>query len=183
MPPSPLDRLETPSLRLTRPSWAELTDYARMAADPAVMNTLGGVRSLEESRAILGRHIDHWCRFGFGYYTARDRAGGRFAGRGGLRHVHIEGRDEVEIGYGFLATYWGRGLATELAIACARVGFEVLGRPDLVCFTLPTNRASRRVMEKVGFRFERDATYAGLPHVLYRLTADDWRATRPGPSA
>ena len=38
-----------------------------------------------------------------------------------------------------------------------------------VSFTLPDNVASRRVMEKLGFRFERDTPYAGLPHVLYRL--------------
>ena len=39
---------------------------------------------------------------------------------------------------------------------------------DIVCFTLPTNRASQRVMEKVGFVYERDITHANLPHVLYR---------------
>ncbi len=37
--------------------------------------------------------------------------------------------------------------------------------------TLPTNRASRRVMEKAGFGYERDTVHAGLPHVLYRLPA------------
>ena len=35
--------------------------------------------------------------------------------------------------------------------------------------------ASRRVMERVGFRYERDIIWAGMPHVLYRLSADTWR--------
>ena len=53
---------------------------------------------------------------------------------------------------------------------------HVLQRPDLVCFTLTTNHASQRVMEKVGFRYECNVLHAGLPHVFYRLTASAWRA-------
>jgi RimJ/RimL family protein N-acetyltransferase len=45
---------------------------------------------------------------------------------------------------------------------------ERLGLEEIVAFTLPHNVASRRVMEKVGFRYERDIEWAGLPHVLYR---------------
>jgi RimJ/RimL family protein N-acetyltransferase len=39
-----------------------------------------------------------------------------------------------------------------------------------VAFTLPTNTGSRRVMEKLGFHYEREISRAGLAHVLYRLT-------------
>ncbi|RUL83895.1 GNAT family N-acetyltransferase [Tautonia sociabilis] len=172
--------LLTDRLRLDRPSMADLPDYVRMNADPRVMATLNGVKTAEETRAILARLIDHWDQFGFGWYTARDRSSGRFAGRGGLRRVAIAGRDEVEIGYGLLPDVWGLGLATELARSCARLGFEVLGLAELVSFTLPTNLASRRVLEKAGFTFDRDTEYAGLPHVLYRLTADDWRRAVSG---
>ena len=93
-----------------------------------------------------------------------------------LKVVPIDGRDEMELSYGLVAAYWGRGLATELARASLRIGFEVLGRPDLICFTLPTNRASQRVMEKAGFRYERDGVWADLPHVFYRQTAAEWAA-------
>jgi RimJ/RimL family protein N-acetyltransferase len=74
-----------------------------------------------------------------------------------------------------MPAFWGRGYAGELARTCARVGFEILGRADLVAFTLPTNDRSRRVMERVGFVYERDTIWADRPHVLYRLTADRWR--------
>ena len=91
----------------------------------------------------------------------RVKATGLFAGRGGLKHTSIGERDEVEVAYALLPQYWGQGLATELAVASVRAGFEVLHRPDLVCFTLTTNRASQRVMEKVGFRYERDVILCG----------------------
>jgi RimJ/RimL family protein N-acetyltransferase len=45
----------------------------------------------------------------------------------------------------------------------------------VVCFTLTTNRASQRVMEKAGFEYERDIVHAGLPHVFYRITASGWK--------
>jgi len=49
---------------------------------------------------------------------------------------------------------------------------------DVVSFTLPDNLTSRRVMEKLGFTFERDTRHAGLPHVLYRrFSASSARST------
>jgi RimJ/RimL family protein N-acetyltransferase len=58
-----------------------------------------------------------------------------------------------------------------MAKAILTVGFEHLGLSTVVAFTLPTNRASRRVMEQVGCTFERNIVHAGLPHVLYRIKA------------
>ncbi len=55
-----------------------------------------------------------------------------------------------------------------------RVAFTELHLPEIVCFTLPTNRASQRVMQKAGFRYERDLIYKDLPHVIYRLHASAW---------
>ena len=141
------------------------------------MATLGGMRSPTETREWLGRQVDHWRQHGFGLWMARDRATGQFVGRGGLHHVEIDGRDEIEVGYTFLAEFWGRGLATELRCASVRVAFTVLRVPEIVCFTLPTNRASQRVMQKAGFRYERDLVYKDLPHVFYRLTASEWQVT------
>ncbi len=174
---NPLDELRTPRLLLTRMRPDEFDDLARMYRDPRVMSTLGGVRSAAQTAQYLEQVLAHWQQHGFGLWVARDLLTGQFAGRGGLRHATVEGRAEVEVGYGLLPEFWGRGLATELARESVRVGFAQLHRPDLVSFTLPTNAASRRVMEKAGFRHERDITHADLPHVLYRQTVSQWQAT------
>ncbi len=146
-----------------------------MNADPRVMATLGGVMTPEATAAQLARFEAHWERYGFGRWTLRDPATGAFVGRGGLMHVLVDDRDEVEIGYAVVPEFQGKGLATELARESARVAFEELGLPELVCFTLATNRASQRVMERAGFRYERAGVRADLPHVFYRLRADEWR--------
>src|SRR5262245_33844225 len=162
-----LDERRTLRLLLTRMRPDDLDDLARMYGDPRVMATLGGVRSAAETAQYLERVLAHWDQYGFGWWAARDPLTGQFAGRGGLRHATVEGRAEIEVGYGLLPEFWGRGLATELARESVRVGFAELHRPELVSFTLPTNDASRRVMEKAGFRYERDIIHADLPHVLY----------------
>jgi [ribosomal protein S5]-alanine N-acetyltransferase len=152
----------------------DFDDLARMYRDPTVMATLGGVRTDAETAGLLKKHLAHWEEYGFGWWVMRDPQTGQFMGRGGLRNWTIDGRPEMEIGYGLMPNFWGQGLATELARECVRVGFTDLRRSDLVSFTLPTNVASRRVMEKAGLRYERDIVHADLPHVLYRLTAEEW---------
>src|SRR5262249_56597979 len=116
---------------------------------------------------LANRYVYVW-----GLRVTRDCATDSFLGRGGLRYQIVDGREEVELGYGFAPEAWGRGLATELAHESVRVAFDVLKLPELICFALPTNRASQRVMEKVGFTFERGGIWAGLPHVFYRLRAE-----------
>ena len=49
------------------------------------------------------------------------------------------------------------------------MAFDVLNRRDVVSFTLPTNVASRRVMEKAGLAYESEILHANQAHVLYRL--------------
>lgn len=146
-----------------------LEELCRMHQDAKVMATLGGLRSDERTRQELCQHLDHWERHGYGLWVFRTQVDGRFAGRGGLRNVDVGGHDEVELAYALMAEFWGKGLATEMAQAILRVGFEQLCITEVVAFTLPTNRASRHVMEKLSFTFERDIVHADLPHVLYRL--------------
>jgi ribosomal-protein-alanine N-acetyltransferase len=175
-----LDEHRTARMLLRRMRRDDYDDLARMHRDPRVMATLGGVPTEEVLRERFERHLKSWERDGFGWWVLREPQTGALIGRGGLRRLEHEGRPEVEVGYGLNAAFWGRGLATELACESVRVAFETLGLPDLICFTLPTNRASRRVMEKAGFRYERDGVWADLPHVFYRLTASQWRASGAG---
>lgn len=177
-----IEALTTPRLALTRmgqPDWPELR---AMHQDPRVMATLGGVQPLAVTRASFDRLLRHWDDHGFGWWAVRDHAG-RFVGRGGLRRVLVEATEELEIGYGIIANAWGRGYATELARAAAAAGFERIGAVSLCSFTLPSNAASRRVMEKVGLEFERDVVHVGLAHVLYRIGSARWHELERARSA
>ncbi len=132
------------------------------------MALLGGVRDTAGTVAYLEMNVTHWTDHGFGLWMLRDAASSAVIGRAILRHLDVEGVDEVEVGYGFLPEYWGRGLATEVAQACIHIGFDRLGFKTLVAITTPANVGSQRVLEKSGLAYERDIVHAGLPHMLFR---------------
>jgi RimJ/RimL family protein N-acetyltransferase len=111
--------------------------------------------------------IAHWETYGFGLHILRPKDDA-FVGYAGLRRVHVGDDDEIEILYALAAPFWNRGLATEFAIAFRELALGDLRLPSVVAFTLPTNLASRRVMEKAGLVYERDVIWRALPHVLYR---------------
>ncbi len=141
----------------------------RMHQNPSVMATLGGLRSAEQTREFLNSNLDHWRQHGYGLWVFAAKADGQFVGRGGLRHVPVAGSEELELAYTLEAAFWGQGLATEMAQAILDIGSKSLSRSSIVCFTLTSNRASQRVMEKLGFQYERDFVHGDQPHVLYRL--------------
>jgi ribosomal-protein-alanine N-acetyltransferase len=173
------DDLRTDRLVLTRICQRDVGDVRELHGDPDVMATLGGVRTPEQTQTTVEALSQHWDEHGFGPWIARDVGSGAVVGMGGLRRVLVENEAETEIGYALLPRFWGLGLAVELASVAADVGFGVLKLPTLVSFTLPTNVRSRRVMEKGGFRYERDFIYKGYPQVLYRQTRETWlKATR-----
>lgn len=164
-----LDRFTTNRLVAEKMDADAFDELCRMHSDPRVMATLGGVRSDAETDRFLREKMAHWETYGYGYWMFRDKENGEFTGRGGIQHIEVGGKQEIEIGYSVLAELWGRGLATEMAGALVEIALERLGLDNLVCFTLTTNTASARVMQKAGFTFERTFTHEGEPHLLYRL--------------
>ena len=145
----------TARLVVERIASAHFEEICRLHRDPEVMRTLsadGNILPDEVTREGLRQGAEHWVRHGFGQWIFRDQTNKRLIGRGGLEWRSIDDRDEIGLSYAVLSRDWGRGYATEMALASLRVGFERLGFSEIACWTLPINRASQRVMEKVGFR-------------------------------
>ena len=164
----------THRLLLTRFVAGDAADLARMRRDPRVAQTLGGARPEAETEHLAQHLAAHWDEHGFGWWALRVPESGRFIGCGGLRGVEV-GAGEIEVGFGLIPEYWGRGLATELARVAVAQGIVRLGAAELVSFALSGNVASRRVMEKAGFTYDRDIVHLDTPHALYRLSARAWR--------
>jgi RimJ/RimL family protein N-acetyltransferase len=165
-----IDRLQTTRLIYERLRPEHAPEERRLLLDPRVGATLWSRPAPPTEDEIvdgLAAKVDHWDRHGFGLWLVRDRETGRAVGRGGLQYTYTADLHDVEAAWAIVPERWGQGLATELAHACVEVGFEQLGLRRIVAFTLPENIASRRVMEKAGFEYERDIAHAGLVHVLY----------------
>ena len=152
----------------------DLDDLCALLMHPRILPTLWPFPTrLTRDRVadLLRVKLEHWDRHGFGYWLARDRATGETLGRGGLQLSYAADLNGVEVGWAIVPERWGQGLGTEMARAAVANAFGPLALPEVVAFSLPDNIASRRIMEKTGFRYEREIAHAGLPHVLYRLTA------------
>lgn len=168
--------------RLILRTWRD-TDrepFASLNADPRVMEFLDGPLSREESDAVFDHIQTHFEQDGFCFFAAELRRNSQFIGFIGLSRPRMNTHFTpcVEIGWRLLPSNWGHGLATEGAQAALRYGFEILGTPEIVAFTVPANLRSRRVMEKIGMAhnpaddFDHPTMPEGHPlrrHVLYRI--------------
>jgi len=163
-----LDSFLTTRLAAERLTGDHLPEIQRMHRDAAVMAQLGGVRDEAQTATYLARNLQHWTDYGFGLWILRERGGGDPIGRAVLRHLLVDGVDEVEAGYAFYQPFWGRGLATEVAAACLDLGRRELQLATIVAVTNPGNLASQHVLQKVGLVYERDFTHDGARSALFR---------------
>lgn len=152
-------------------SLSDLDDMAALHADPLVARTLsrdGRPIPREDSERVVEEQLRHWAEHGFGVWVFRE-PDGRFVGRAGLKRASVRGEGEVELLYAITSDRWGRGYATAIAKQLVEVAARRLGLRRLVAFVLPTNTASRRVLEKCGFEPDGSVVHAGLTHDLMRL--------------
>ena len=175
--------LETERLLLREWRDEDREPFARMNADPRVMEFFAATLTAAQTDAMLERVQAHLDRHGFGWWPAELKETGAFIGFIGLAVPYFEAHFTpcVEIGWRLAAEHWGRGLATEGARAALRYGFEELGLREIVSFTVPANVRSRRVMEKLGMTrnpaddFDHPRIPEGHPlrrHVLYRIVTN-----------
>jgi len=115
---------------------------------------------------------EHWARHGNGLWAVTERITGQFIGQGGLNYLDETG--EVEVDYALARAYWGRGIATEVARASLRFGFEHLGLERIIGLAVPENIASRRVLERIGMVFVKETHLFGLDLVNYTIERDQF---------
>jgi RimJ/RimL family protein N-acetyltransferase len=179
--------------RLILRPWRE-TDraaFARLNADPAVMEFMPRRLSRDESDAMAARVQAAIEQRGWGFWAVEMRGaevagpGASFIGFVGLSVPSFTSHFMpcVEIGWRLAREHWGNGYASEAAAACLRFGFEKLTLQQIVAFTVPLNKRSISVMERAGMSrnpaddFEHPNIPPGdplRPHVLYRINRAAW---------
>jgi RimJ/RimL family protein N-acetyltransferase len=147
--------------------------------DPAVTRLIDARGRLDAAqvRERLLKEIATREAHGVQYWPAFLLDGGDFLGCCGLRPYKPE-EGMYELGVHLCAAHWGKGFATELTRAVMAHAFRRLGVAALFAGHNPNNQGSRRVLEKLGFRYTHDEYYAptGLHHPSYRLTREAFDA-------
>ena len=172
-------QLGTPRLILRPVRDSDRAPFAAMNADPLVMTYFASTMTPEESDAALARFEAAYDRDGFGFFTAELRSTGAFAGIIGAQTMRDAvpnlPQPAIEIGWRLPRAFHGQGLATEGAQATVAFCFNQLNLPEVVAVTALGNKASRRVMEKLGMTHRPDLDFdhprvpAGHPHVRHTL--------------
>jgi RimJ/RimL family protein N-acetyltransferase len=181
----------TPELRTERlwlRGWsaADLEPFARLNADPLVMEHFPALVAREQSDALVVRIEAHFAERGYGLWAVEVPGVAAFIGFVGLATPRFEARFTpcVEVGWRLAAEYWGRGYATEAARAALDFGFARAKLEEIVSFAVPANVRSRAVMERLGMTrdpkddFDHPSFSAGhrlRRHVLYRIRREHWR--------
>jgi RimJ/RimL family protein N-acetyltransferase len=139
--------------------------------DPVVMRftPTGPDKSTDETKTRLGSYAKHQLVHGFSKWLILDRDSGLPMGDSGL--LVLQDYGWVDLGFRFAQPYWGKGLATEVASAWVRAAFDEFRVGHLGAFVDPENVASIRVLEKVGFRAERQDVVMGKKSVVFSLDA------------
>jgi RimJ/RimL family protein N-acetyltransferase len=173
--------LETERLRLERWTERHLEPFARFMRNPEVIRyirpgPLDHARALEQHEHSLAE----WDLFGFGKRAIIEIETGDWLGFAELSLVG-PGKgsrdDDVEMGYFIEPSRWGEGIATEAAYALRDEAFGRCGLEELIGRCRVENRASRRVLAKVGFQFLRPFELQdGIVVEIHRLQREHWTA-------
>lgn len=168
--------IETERLRLRMYTTADADEQFRITRDEEFRRYFPEhfyKPTRDNTLVAIGRTLEHWSQLGFGYLVMELKDGARLVGYCGLRRLMPMG--EIELLYGIDRAEWGKGLTTEAARASLRFGFEEMKFERIMAVTNPLNIGSRRVMEKCGLKYEKDAVYFETPVVYYAINREDYR--------
>lgn len=173
-----MPKIETQRLQLRNYSLDDLGELARILSNPEVMkySPRGAIpkeKIKQVTQEILEFFINHWKQHGFGVWAVIDKQKGQLIGHCGLNF--LPNSPEVEVLYRLDQTYWNQGIATEATKASLRYGFEQVNLEYIVAITAPEHIASRRVMEKAGLKYEKDAYFYNLDVLYYALSREAWQ--------
>jgi len=178
--------LETKRLKLRQWKDQDYLPFAKLNADPNVMEFFPSVLTNIESDALANKMKTLIAEKGWGFWAVEEKSTGLFVGTLGLHEPTdpLPFTPCVEIGWRFLHEYWGKGYAVEAGKEVLKFAFDVLELEELVSFTSVKNKRSYLLMERLGMKnsnenFEHEALpkrHKLREHLLYKLNKNDFYA-------
>ena len=148
--------LETERLSLRQFTVDDAQFILTLLNEPSFLRYIGDkqVRNLEDARGyILNGPVASYKQNGFGLYLVELRESYTPIGMCGF--LKREELPDADIGFAFLPAFWNKGLAFEAAAAVLQDARERLRLERILAITSLDNEASIKLLERLGFRFER----------------------------
>jgi len=167
-----VERLDTPRLYLRPFTGADAAAVHQIYSSPVVMRYVatGAVKQLRATERMLRDYAAHQRTRGYSFWAVVERESEALIGDAGLYRTPA---GEVELGYTLGEPWWGRGYATEAAVAWLEAAFGPLAIDEVIALAEPANTASLRVLAKVGMHPAGERSAFGRPHLVFRRTARD----------
>lgn len=172
--------IETPRLILRELTDTDKEGMWELDSDPEVHRYLGNtpITSKEEAAKVIRFIRDQYEALGIGRFAVIEKSSGDFVGWSGLKLMkencngHI---DFYDLGYRLSQRFWGKGYATESAVAWRDHAFKVLNTDCLYGMTHFENKASQHVLEKTGLTFKNKFYQDNILHHWYEMTSQEWQ--------
>lgn len=163
--------IETSRLRIRPMAAGDLLALVALWTDPEVTRYMGGPREPVALAMSLAEDLQP-ATSAYNLWPVEERVTGELVGHCGILDKDVEGRAEFELVYVLARAFWGRGYATEAALALKAHAFTTLGLTRLIALIDPRNFGSAEVARRVGMTWERDVVRSGGRIMgLYVVTA------------
>lgn len=167
---NPIPIVTTNRLNLRPFAMSDVNTLHRILGDGDILQYFPNpeVPSKTRVKSIIKKQLDHWDKHGFGWWAVEPLNWHEMIGWCGLRY--LDETDEVEVAYLLGRNYWRQGLATEAARASLNFGFTDIKLEMIIAIVHPENRASRRVLKKLGMGNAEHRNYFDMDCIRYSIT-------------
>lgn len=158
-------QLKTERLIIRQANLEDAPFFLKLLNDVTYISSIrdSQVRTLEEAKAFIQSfYLDKYRDLGFGLYVMTLK--GKAVGVCGL--VKREGLDMPDLGFALLQEYVGFGLVQEASQAVLKYAKEKLEISQLAAITTKENKASQKVLVRLGFRFSQEIELPQNPKTL-----------------
>lgn len=171
--------IETERLVLRDIRDEDVDAFFALDSDPEVMKYIGvpPVTDITETKAIIGKVQQQYSDNGIGRWGVVLKSTNEVIGWAGLKLYQEEinkHKDFYDVGYRFHKSHWGKGYATEAAIASLHYGFKQLNAEALYGYAMNEHIVSKKVLEKIGMKFINNFDNEGIYDAWYRITKEEY---------
>ena len=168
---------ETERLILREILPTDVDGFFELDSDPEVHRYLGNkpISRKEQAAEVIHFIRQQYIEHGIGRWAIIDKKSDDFIGWTGLKFVTElinNHKNYYDLGYRLVKKYWGKGIATETALASLNYAFHELNLPRVFAIADCENIASNTVLKKAGLKFIESFDYDGTKHNWYKI--DNW---------
>lgn len=174
--------LETERLIMRDVIESDVDGMFELDSDPLVHKHLGNnpIKTKEKAAEIIQFIQQQYKNLGIGRFACIEKSSGDFMGWSGLKlntgekEALNDKTEFYDIGYRFIPRFWGKGYATESSLAALKFGFNNLNLKTICGAAEAGNKASNKVLQKIGLKFINEFTYENTTCYWYELNKEDY---------